>query len=168
MPRTMPRTMPSNWAAHVTVATLVEREGRFLLVEEHGLDGEVVLNQPAGHVEAHETIAAAACRETLEETGWEVELTGFLGVYTFTPPRHPEITYFRMAYLAQPLRHHPDRDLDEGIIAARWLTLTELRATGQARSPLVLRCIEDALSGRCLPLSSVYDPPFVPAEASHP
>lgn len=151
-----------NWSAHVTVATLVAREGRFLLVEETGLEGEVVFNQPAGHVEAHETLATAAVRETLEETGWDVELTGFLGVYTYTPPRHPDITYFRMAYLARPLQHHPERALDEGIIAARWLTLDELRATGQARSPLVLRCIEDALAGRCFPLDVVYDPAFVP------
>lgn len=139
---------------HVTVAAVVVRDGRFLLVEE-SVGGRTVLNQPAGHWEAGETLLQAAVRETLEETGWDVEPTALLGVYEYEPP---ELGYgfLRFAYLARPLRHHADRALDPGIARALWLTPDELRAERERhRSPMVQRCVDDALAGRQYPLALV-------------
>ena len=148
------------WQPHVTVAVVVEREGRFLLVEEMtpGND-QPVLNQPAGHVERGETLVQAACREALEETGWHVEPTAFLGLYTYTPPTDPDCTYYRACFIAQTLKHE-GRSLDTGIIRAVWLTPDELESSGRARSPLVIRCVRDYLEGRSLPLSAIYEHGF--------
>ena len=139
---------------HVTVAAIVARDGRFLFVEEH-VGGRTVLNQPAGHWEAGESLLEAVKREALEETGWEVEPTALLGVYEFEPP---ELGYgfLRFAYLAEPRRHHPERPLDPGIERAVWLTPDELRReSSRHRSPMVLRCVEDALAGHSHPLSLI-------------
>lgn len=139
---------------HVTVAAIVARDGKFLFVEE-SVGGRSVLNQPAGHWEAGETLLEAVCRETLEETGWEIEPTALLGVYEFEPP---ELGYgfLRFAYLARPTRHHPDRPLDSGIARALWLTPDELRREqARHRSPMVLRCVEDALAGQQHPLALI-------------
>lgn len=142
---------------HVTVATVVEDQGRFLLVEEHA-EGRVVLNQPAGHLEADETLIQAALRETLEETGWEVELTGVTGIYLYTAPTNG-VTYQRVCFAARPLRHRPDLPLDHGIIGPRWLTRDELdECQGQWRSALVARCIDDYLAGGSYPLSLIREP----------
>lgn len=131
---------------HVTVATIVEDQGRFLLVEEFA-DGREVLNQPAGHLEADESLTQAALRETLEETGWEVELTAVTGIYLYTAPSNG-VTYQRVCFAARPLRHRSDVALDEGIIGPRWLTRAELAQQPQRwRSELVLRCIDDYLAG---------------------
>ncbi|BCD88342.1 NUDIX hydrolase [Pseudomonas solani] len=142
---------------HVTVATLIEDQGRFLMVEEMS-DGRAVLNQPAGHLEADESLIQAALRETLEETGWEVELTAVTGIYLYTAPSNG-VTYQRVCFAARPLRHLPERELDDGIIAPRWLTRDELLAhREQWRSPLILRCIDDYLAGERFPLSLIRDP----------
>ena len=131
---------------HVTVATIVEDQGRFLLVEELA-DGRKVLNQPAGHLEADESLTQAALRETLEETGWEVELTAVTGIYLYTAPSNG-VTYQRVCFAARPLRQRSDVTLDEGIIGPRWLTRAELLEQPQRwRSELVLRCIDDYLAG---------------------
>lgn len=144
----------SRFIPHVTVATIVERDGRFLLVEEQA-DGRVVLNQPAGHLEANETLGEAALRETLEETGWEVELTGVTGIYLYTAPSNG-VTYQRVCFAARPLRQHPDSPLDEGIIGPRWLTREELQAQPERwRSELVPRCIDDYLRDGIYPLALV-------------
>mgnify|MGYP000157900143 FL=1 len=149
-----------SWIPHVTVATVIEQDGRFLLVEEENpAMAHLVINQPAGHVEAHERLEDAARRETLEETGWTVELTALLGMYTYTPPHAPNHTYYRMCYLARPISHDPTRPLDRGIHRAVWMSRDELEATGRARSPLVLRCIDDALAGRAFPLDVVFEQP---------
>lgn len=145
------------WAPHVTVAVVVEQEGRFLLVEELARGDHPVFNQPAGHVERGETLMQAALREAREETGWELELTALLGFYVYTPPTQPDTTYYRACFIGNALRHHPERPLDEGILAAVWLTRDALLALGRARSPLVLRCIDDYLAGRRLPLDSIYE-----------
>lgn len=156
-----------SWAAHVTVATIVEREGRFLLVEEHSPSAShLVINQPAGHVEAYETLIEAAIRETLEETGWHVQPTALLGLYTYTPPSNPECTYYRVCLLADALHHDAERPLDTGIEQAIWLTPDELNETGRARSPLVLRCIQDAQRGRSFPLDLIYEHPLFNADPS--
>lgn len=142
------------WQPDVTVATVVVRDGRVLVVEEK-VRGELVLNQPAGHLEPDETLVEAALRETLEETGWEVTLTAFIGAYQWKSPvdgRH----FLRMAFAAEPLRHHPERALDEGIVQAVWLTPAELSAENHRhRSPLVWNVVEDFLSGRRFPLQAL-------------
>ena len=142
------------WQPDVTVATVVVRDGRLLMVEER-VRGERVLNQPAGHLEPDESLLEAALRETLEETSWEVTLTAFIGAYQWKAPadgRH----FLRMAFAAEPLRHHPERPLDEGILQALWLTPAELQAQApRHRSPLVWRVAEDFLSGRRFPLQAL-------------
>ena len=142
------------WQPDVTVATVVVRDGRLLVVEET-VRGALVLNQPAGHLEPDESLHSAALRETLEETGWDVELTAFIGAYQWKSPddgRH----FLRMAFAAEPLLHHPDRALDEGIVQALWLTPAELQAqSSRHRSPLVWRAVEDFLSGRRFPLQAL-------------
>ena len=143
------------WLAHVTVATIVEDQGRFLLVEELSADKKQVFNQPAGHLEANESLLQAAVRETLEETGWDVELTAVTGIYLYTAPSNG-VTYQRVCFAARPVRHHPERALDEGILGARWMTRDELAAQPERwRSPLVLRCIDDYLEGERFPLSLI-------------
>lgn len=131
---------------HVTVATLVERDGQFLMVHEHA-DGLKVFNQPAGHLEANETLREAALRETLEETGWEVELTGVVGVHLYTAPRNG-VTYCRTTFIARAVQHHPDAKLDEGIIGPVWMSIDELRARAdELRSPMTLSIVEEYLAG---------------------
>lgn len=146
---------------HVTVATIVENQGRFLFVEEEsqGLS-HLVINQPAGHVEANETLVQAAVRETLEETAWHVEVTHLLGIYSYTPPSAPDTTYYRFCFRANTLQHESDRVLDKGIHRAIWLTLEELQNTARARSPLVIRCVEDALLNKKYPLDLIFEQPL--------
>jgi 8-oxo-dGTP pyrophosphatase MutT (NUDIX family) len=135
------------WQPHITVATIVEDQGRFLFVEEY--QGEqAVLNQPAGHLDADESLLQAAIRETLEETGWDVELTGVVGIYLYTAPSNG-VTYQRVCFAAKPLRHHPDYQLDHGIIGPRWLSRDELLAQrANWRSELILQCLDDYLDGQ--------------------
>lgn len=143
------------WAPHVTVATVVVRDGRLLLVEE-AIDGRQVLNQPAGHLEPDETLAEAACRETLEETGWTVRLSAFIGTYQWTAP--DGTPFLRFAYAAEPLSHDPARLLDDGILRALWLTPAELKADStRLRSPLVWEVVADYLAGQRHPLSIVRE-----------
>lgn len=144
-------TRPS-FNPRVTVACVVEQEGRFLFVEEL-IQGRLVLNQPAGHLDAGESLLQAALRETLEETGWEVEATGLIGIYQHDAiDRH----FVRTTLAARPLRHHAERQLDEGIVRAVWLSREELLASGTPhRSPMVLRCLDDYLRGPLLPLSAL-------------
>ena len=144
------------WLAHVTVATIVEDQGRFLFVEELK-GGRAVLNQPAGHLEANETLQQAAIRETLEETGWDVELTSLVGIYLYTAPSNG-VTYQRICFAAKPLRHHPELALDEGIIGPLWLSRDELADEQQRwRSELVMRCVEDYLGGERFSLALLRD-----------
>lgn len=142
------------WQPDVTVATVVVRDGRLLVVEET-VGGARVLNQPAGHLEPDESLLDAALRETLEETGWDVELTAFIGAYQWKSPvdgRH----FLRMAFAAEPVLHHAGRALDEGIVQALWLTPAELQAeSARHRSPLVWSVVEDFLAGRRFPLQAL-------------
>lgn len=139
------------WQPDVTVATVVVRDGRLLLVEERA-QGKLVLNQPAGHLEPDETLLEAALRETREETGWDVRLTAFVGAYQWKAEetgRH----YLRFAFAAEPVRLDPTRPLDEGIVETHWLTPAELQqAHARHRSPLVWQAVEDFLGGRRYPL----------------
>lgn len=141
---------------HITVATVVERDGRYLLVEESP-HGSPVLNQPAGHVEPGETLAEGAVRETLEETGQHVEPTDLVGVYIWTSPVNGA-TYYRFCFAARWLGAAADARIDPDIDAHHWYTLEELRArAAMHRSPLVLRCVEDHAAGRRYPLELVHD-----------
>jgi 8-oxo-dGTP pyrophosphatase MutT (NUDIX family) len=146
------------WKPSVTVAALVECDGRFLVVEEETSAG-LRFNQPAGHLDAEESLIDACVREALEETGCVVTPRALVGVYQWTVPAG-DITYLRFAFDCQLDRIETGRQLDDGIVAAHWLTLTELRATQERhRSPLVLQCVEDWIAGRRLPLDSIrhYD-----------
>jgi 8-oxo-dGTP pyrophosphatase MutT (NUDIX family) len=150
------------WQPDVTVATVVVRDGRLLMVEERA-GGKLVFNQPAGHLEPDESLQEAALRETREETGWEVRLTGFVGAYQWTATnddgsagRH----YLRFAFAAEPVRHDPDQPLDDGIVQAVWLTPTELQLeAARHRSPLVWQAVQDYLAGRRSPLSMLQQIP---------
>ncbi|MCI0916456.1 NUDIX hydrolase [Pseudomonas stutzeri] len=144
------------WHPRITVATIVEANGRFLMVEE-SKGGRLVLNQPAGHLEPNETLRQAALRETLEETGWTVELSGVVGIYLYTAPSNG-VTYQRVCFAATPLTHDPQRTLDEGITGALWMTRDELAAQPERwRSELILRCIDDYLAGQPYDLAVVRD-----------
>ncbi|WP_322977865.1 NUDIX hydrolase [Pseudomonas sp. C11] len=135
-----------DWQPHITVATVIEDQGRFLFVEEFKA-GRLVLNQPAGHLEANESLREAALRETLEETGWDVELTALLGLYLYTAPSNG-VTYQRVCFIARPVHHDPQRELDSDISGITWLTRDELAAQPERwRSELVLRCVDDYLAG---------------------
>ena len=146
--------MTEQWYPHLTVATIIEKDGKFLIVKELS-DGQVVLNQPAGHVDENETLFEAATRETLEETGWHVKIDALVGFYMYTSPNNGT-TYFRALFAATALKQEPDYRLDEGIIEAQWLSLEDIRQqTEILRSPMVLQCVEDYLAGRRLPLDCI-------------
>ncbi len=147
----MSATTEQRWAPHVTVATVVVRDGRLLLVEE-SINGQAVLNQPAGHLEPGESLAAAAVREVLEETGWQVELTAFIGCYQWIAP--DGTAFLRFAFAGDPVAHDPTLPLDAGILRALWLTPAELQAAPERlRSPLVQQVVSDYLAGQRHPLS---------------
>ena len=145
-----------SWYPHVTVATIVEDQGRFLLVEEYADGNTLVFNQPAGHLEPNESLTDAALRETLEETGWTVQLQGIVGVGLYTAPSN-KTTYFRTTFFATPLHHDPQRRLDTGIARAVWLSFEEIQAlSAKMRSPLVPKVIEQYLNGHRYPLSMIF------------
>jgi 8-oxo-dGTP pyrophosphatase MutT (NUDIX family) len=142
------------WTPHVTVATVVEHDGRFLLVYENA-DGKNVYNQPAGHLDEDETLIDAAVRETLEETGWTVKPTAVLNVRLYESP-HNGITYLRTTFIAETVSYNPEARLDDGIIEAVWLTREELEACrDELRSPMTLQVIDDYLAGCRYPLEVV-------------
>mgnify|MGYP001314983201 CR=1 FL=1 len=146
------------WKPNVTVAAVLEQDGKFLLVEEHTSQG-LLFNQPAGHLEAHESLLAAVVRETLEESAYDFEPQHLLGIYRWHS-RSSDTTYLRFAFTGKLLAHHAARPLDEGIVRAVWMTPDEIRATtSRHRSPLILRCVEDYLAGRRYPLELIvhYD-----------
>jgi 8-oxo-dGTP pyrophosphatase MutT (NUDIX family) len=139
-----------------TVATIVVRDGRFLVVEEQTRGG-IRINQPAGHLEAGETFAAAAARETLEETGFRVTPTALVGIYRWQAPE-TGATFIRFAFAADVIAHEANRPLDEGIVRALWLPYDELVAQrARHRSPLVLRCVDDYRAGYRRPLDLVTE-----------
>lgn len=171
--------MDERWRPSVTVAAVIEHEGRFLLVEEHTPEG-LRLNNPAGHLEPGETPLQAVVRETLEETGRAFEPEALLGIYmarfvrpaavglamgsATTGPTAPDgvhgkaedITYLRFAYRGRVSEPVPGRTLDNGIVRTLWLTREEIaQQAARHRSPLVVRCIDDHLAGHRHPLGLV-------------
>jgi 8-oxo-dGTP pyrophosphatase MutT (NUDIX family) len=142
------------WMPHTTVAAIVEDNGKFLLVEEVTERGNR-LNQPAGHLENNETLIEAVIRETLEETAYTFKPESLLGIYHWKH-EHNDTTYLRFAYIGSVSNHQADLALDEGIIRAVWMTADEMRSNAMLmRSPQVLTCVEDYLSGQQFPLSVI-------------
>lgn len=149
----------TDWCAHVTVATVVKKQDTFLLVHEKTETGHKY-NQPAGHLEPHESVLEAAVRETKEETGWDVKVTGLVRVNQYTAPSNG-VTYLRLTFAAEPIAFDTGAELDSGILGTKWLSLEEIKGLeSELRSPLVLSDIEFSLNHPELPLDFVncYSP----------
>lgn len=156
--------MNIRWKPSATVAAIIERDGRYLLVEEHTPEG-LRLNNPAGHLDPGESPAQGVAREALEETAHRFTPTALVGVYLSRFQRAAtgeDITYLRFAFCGELGAFEPERALDDGIVRTLWMTPDELRASAERhRSPLVLQCMEDHLAGRRYPLEVVTTDPSV-------
>ena len=142
------------WKPNVTVAAVVEQDGRFLCVEEETTEG-VRFNQPAGHLEEGESLVVACVREALEETAYAFTPTELVGIYQWPRPQG-DITYLRFAFTGKVDGHDTLRQLDDGILRAVWMTPAELAACVERhRSPLVMQCVQDYLAGRRYPLDLI-------------
>ena len=148
--RSQPFGEAERYAPRVTVATLVERDGRFLFVEER-ISGKLVINQPAGHLDPDESIVQAAVRETLEETGWTVQIDALVAIDQYEAI---DRAFLRFAFAATALQHDASRVLDAGIERAVWLSREELIArASEHRSSLVLAGVDAYLAGVRVPTS---------------
>lgn len=158
----LPAESMEYWKPNTTVAAVIERDGRLLMVEEQTADG-IRLNQPAGHLDPGESLADAAVREALEETGHRVEPVAFLGAYLATTvPRSTgkPVTYLRHAFICRVVSHDETLALDDGILRAVWMTPDEIVAARHwHRSPLVERTVADFVAGRRFPLDVLYTHP---------
>ncbi|MGB5540343.1 MAG: NUDIX hydrolase [Gammaproteobacteria bacterium] len=144
------------WKPHVTVAAVLEQDGRFLLVQER-VSGKTVYNQPAGHLEDNESLIDAVIRETREESGWQFEPERITGIYRWRQQSQQQ-TYLRVAFAGRGLAHDPACTLDDGIEGTVWLTVEEIRRQAdRLRSPLVMRSIDDYLAGADFPLALLAD-----------
>ena len=155
--------MRQSFQPRVTVAAVIEREGRFLLIEEETSEG-LRLNNPAGHLDPGEAPAEGCARETLEETAYAFTPAALVGIYLSRQQRAggPDLTYIRMAFCGELGALDPDRALDTGIVRTLWMSEKEIRASADRhRSPLVLRCMDDYLAGKRYPLSLVFTDPSV-------
>lgn len=142
------------WRPHVTVAAVIERDGKFLVVEEV-IDGLVRYNQPAGHLECGESLTDAVVRETLEETGYHFVPRFLVGIYNWRNEAK-DATYLRFAFGGEIVGHDAERPLDEGIVAARWMSPDEVNAlVASHRSPMIQRCFDDWAAGKRYPLELV-------------
>lgn len=155
--------MSTFWKPSVTVAAIIEHEGRFLLVEEETSDG-IRFNQPAGHLDPGESLIDAVSREALEETAFDFTPESLVGIYMsryLSSRTGEEVTYLRFAFAGKLGAQH-DRPLDEGILRTVWMTRDELLACQERhRSPLVMQCVDDYLQGKRSPLSLLYTHPSV-------
>lgn len=155
--------MNTRWKPNVTVAAIIEQDGKFLLVEEHTPEG-LKLNNPAGHLDPSESLADGCAREALEETTHTFRPTALVGVYLSRVQRPSRdntvaenITYLRFAFCGELGEVQSGRQLDRGIVRTLWLTPDEIRAsTSKHRSPLLLRCVEDYLAGQRYPLALMH------------
>jgi 8-oxo-dGTP pyrophosphatase MutT (NUDIX family) len=153
--------MSLRWKPSVTVAAIIERDGRFLLVEEETTEG-LKLNNPAGHLDPGESPLEGCAREALEETTHRFRPTALVGIYLSRLQRPvadgvEDITYLRFAFCGELGDVQPGCQLDDGIVRTLWLTPEEVRASAaRHRSPLLLRCMEDYLRGQRFPLEMIY------------
>jgi 8-oxo-dGTP pyrophosphatase MutT (NUDIX family) len=144
------------WKPRVTVAVVVEQQGRYLMVEET-VAGHNVFNQPAGHLEEGESLVEAAVRECREETAWHFEPEALVGIYRWRSS-YNQATYLRVTFAGRCTGHQPDAPLDTGIVAAHWLTPDEIQARqSRLRGPLVMKSLNDYLQGRRYPLELLVD-----------
>lgn len=155
--------MTQRWTPNVTVAAVIERDGRYLLVEEHTADG-LRLNNPAGHLDPGERPQDGCAREALEETAHHFTPTALVGLYlthaAATPAQPQGVTYLRLAFSGELGEADPGRALDTGIVRTLWLTLDEVRASApRHRSPVVLQCVLDHHAGRRYPLEIIHTDP---------
>ena len=142
------------WAPHVTVAAIIHKDGKFLLVEET-VNGERVINQPAGHLENNESFIDAVIRETLEETRFEFKPLFITGIYRWIHDNGE--TYVRVCFAGDVIKEHTELKLDTGIESAIWLTEDEVKKHTRLRSVLVSKSIEDFLAGQNYPLGLIQD-----------
>ena len=146
------------WKPHATVAAIIERDDKFLVVEEV-IQGQHVYNQPAGHLDPGETLLDAVIRETREESAWLFTPEAVTGIYLWKHPGNGE-TYLRVAFCGQCSEHDAEQALDTGIVQALWKSREELlQRPEQLRSPMVINCIDDYLEGIRYPLSILNDIP---------
>ncbi|MCX7068756.1 MAG: NUDIX hydrolase [Methylococcales bacterium] len=140
------------WKPHVTVAAIIERDQRFLFVEEHTPSG-LQFNQPAGHLEPNEDFITAVKREVYEETAWQFEPDYLVAIQLWR--KNPDSsTFLRLCFAGQCHSHETDKVLDDGIVATHWLSRDEIAAEShRLRSPLVLLSVDEYLSGQHYPLS---------------
>ena len=150
--------MKKRWKPNVTVAAVIERGGRFLLIEEHTPEG-LRLNNPAGHLDPAESPQQGVVREVLEETACVFTPQAVVGIYLGRfqrPARGEDVTYLRITYAGTVGEPLPDRALDHGIVRTLWMTLAEVQAsTARHRSTMVLQSIEDHVAGRRYPLALI-------------
>jgi 8-oxo-dGTP pyrophosphatase MutT (NUDIX family) len=138
----------------VTVAAVIERDGRFLIVEEV-VSGRRVLNQPAGHLEEGESLVEAVVRETLEESAWHFVPQAVTGIYQWRNAENGR-SFLRVAFTGICRHHEAWRALDDGICRAIWVGRDELQhERDRLRSPMVLACVDDYLAGCRYPLDVV-------------
>ena len=143
-----------DWMPRVTVSAVIEKDGRFLLVEENVRDN-IVINNPAGHLENNETLVEAVVREVLEETGCSFEPQGITGIYLWKTPKGDR-TFLRVNFFGLCVSENDNAILDDGIIRKLWLTRDEIvKKNGALRSPMVLQCVDDFLAGTRYPLAAL-------------
>jgi len=143
------------WTPRVTVAAVIEQNHRFLFVEEL-IDGQRVLNQPAGHLEAGESLQSAIVREVREETARQFYPAALIGIYRWTMP-DKDHTYLRFCFTGTVSERDPVQKLDEGILDTCWLNYEMLQKHSHLRSPLVLQCIQDYRTDQLIPLDRLHD-----------
>ena len=150
--------MKDNWIPHITVATIIQKNDKFLMVEED-LHGKKLLNQPAGHLDKGETLVQAAIRETLEESAWEIEISHLIELAQWTSP-NSDTHFLRACFAGIAIKHFPDQKLDDGIIRSLWMSRDEVEQNAhRLRSPLVLNHIDHYIAGKKFDLDffSYYD-----------
>ncbi|SDE35409.1 ADP-ribose pyrophosphatase YjhB, NUDIX family [Variovorax sp. CF079] len=146
----------ARWKPNVTVAAVIEQDGRFLLVEERTKAG-LKLNTPAGHLDPGESPAEGCARETLEETAHHFTPTALVGIYMARFLGDEDVTYMRFAFAGTLGAFEPGRPLDEGIVRTLWMTADEIRSSvARHRSPLLLQCVEDYLAGQRYSLDLIH------------
>jgi len=160
--------MTDRWKPSVTVAGIIEKDGKYLLVEEHTPNG-LMFNNPAGHLDPGESLLQACVREVLEETAFHFTPTALVGVYlsrffkqASADEPAQDITYLRFAFTGELGALETGRALDVGIVRTLWMSMEEMQSTqARHRSRLLLRCAQDHAAGQRFPLETVYTDPSV-------